>query len=182
MNSPSIERLIDASNVPVIVTNRPACEGGKFNGTEKERITYLQRACHLGVKYVDMELDHFHDLDRKATTRLIVSYHNFNETPQNLDEIYSKIVDKGADIVKIATKANSYDDSRRMLNLIAAKHNEMDIIGICMGEKGVATRVLGPVYGGYLTFASLEGKASAPGQLDVHDLKTAWNVLRMDKE
>jgi len=183
MSNPNLERLVEASTIPVIVTNRHPDEGGKNKIiTEKERINYLQRACHLGVKYVDMELGHFHDLDRKATTRLIVSYHNFDETPQNLDVIYKTIFDKGADIVKIATKANSYDDSRRMLNLIADKHNEMDIIGICMGEKGTITRVLGPVYGGYLTFASLDkGKASAPGQLSVHELKTAWKILELEK-
>jgi len=180
MNDPDLEKLIGYSKIPVIVTNRHADEGGgKFKCEEKERIASLQRACYLKANYVDIELNHFYNLDRKSTTRLIVSYHNFNETPENLDEIYKRIVDKGADIVKIATQANSYDDCERMLDLIKSKHNEKDIIGICMGKKGIKTRIRGPLEGGYLTFACLDkNKASASGQVTIPELKNYWKILK----
>ena len=108
---------------------------------------------------------------------MIVSHHNFEETP-DLDEIYQRIAGKNPDIVKIATKANTYYDSLRMLNLIA--HADREIIGICMGGEGMITRVYGPSLGGYLTFASLgEGKSSAPGQLSVDDLRKTWKLLQI---
>ena len=68
-----------------------------------------------------------------------------------------------------------------MLDLVDSASANGDIIGICMGEFGSPTRVLGPLYGGYLTFASLgEGKASAPGQLTVEDLKRIWKLTHVE--
>ena len=114
-----------------------------------------------------------------SNTKLIISHHNFDETPRNLEDIYQRIAGKNPDIVKIATKANSYNDSLRMLNLISGA--DKDIVGICMGQQGMITRVYGPVVGGYLTFASLgEGKSSAPGQMNVDELRQTWQLLQLE--
>jgi 3-dehydroquinate dehydratase/shikimate dehydrogenase len=159
------------------VTNRTKQEGGRFEGSEERRIAYLQEAISLGAEYIDIESDYFHPFER-SSTKLIVSHHNFERTPENLEEIYGRISEQNPDIVKIATKAQNYGDSLRMLNLIAGA--DKDIIGICMGQHGIITRVLGSVYGGYLTFASLgEGKSSAPGQLSVAELRSAWQLLQL---
>lgn len=178
ISSPNLERLLRHSQTPKIVTNRTKYEGGRFQGSEDERIAYLREAIALGAEYVDIELNHYQPLERGGT-KLIVSYHNFEETPDNLDKIYQRISRKSPDIVKIATKAQSYKASLRMLDLIA--NAERDIIGICMGQKGIITRVYGPALGGYLTFASLsEGKSSAPGQLSVDELRRTWQLLRLE--
>ena len=178
MVNPNLERLLRHSQTPKIVTNRTKYEGGRFQGSEEDRIACLQEAIALGAEYVDIELNHYRPLDRKRT-KLIVSYHNFEETPDNLGEIYTSIAEKNPDIVKIATKANSYEDSLRMLNLISGADRE--IIGICMGQEGMITRVYGPILGAYLTFASLgEGKSSAPGQLNVSELRQIWRLLQVE--
>ncbi len=177
MGNPNIERLLAQSTVPKIVTNRTWLEGGMFEGSDRERIAYLEEAIELGAEYIDIELQHYQHLSKRKTKK-IVSYHNFELTPTNLDDIYKRIADKNPDIVKIATKANSTRDSLRMLELIAQA--DKDIIGICMGEKGIMTRVYGPSVGGYLTFASLgDGKASAPGQMSVEELRQAWELLQL---
>lgn len=174
-----LERLLRRSTKPVIVTNRYSAEGGKFQGSEEERIVYLQHAIELGAAYVDIELNHFHPLARNPQTLLIVSYHNFRGTPENLLQIYAEIVNKGANVAKIATMAQSPDDCSRMLDLVArVSQAGGNIIGLCMGEEGKSTRILGPVHGGYLTYASLSNdKASAPGQLTVAELRKAWELL-----
>lgn len=178
MTHPDLEKLLGHSQIPKIVTNRTKYEGGMFQGPEEDRLAYLQKAIDLGAEYVDIELNHYHPLDRKKT-KLIVSRHNFEETPDNLNGIYESIAGKNPDIVKIATKARSYGDSLRMLNLISEA--DKDIIGICMGQEGIITRVYGPALGGYLTFASLgQGKSSAPGQLNVNELRQIWRLLRLE--
>lgn len=178
MRTPNLEKLLRHSKTPKIVTNRTRYEGGRFQGSEEDRIVYLREAIALGAEYVDIELDYYHPMER-ANTKLIVSHHNFEETPENLDEIYQRIAGKNPDIVKIATKANTIDDSWRMLNLIYGA--DRDIIGISMGKEGVITRVYGPFVGGYLTFASLgKGKSSADGQLNVDDLRKTWQLLQLE--
>ncbi|MBI4167747.1 MAG: type I 3-dehydroquinate dehydratase [Candidatus Aenigmarchaeota archaeon] len=180
MKRPDLKRLLSSSPLPKIVTNRVAGEGGEFHGSEDERFAYLEEAADLGAEYVDVELNCFRRIPRKST-KLIVSHH-LGRTPDDLQEIYRNIVDSGADVVKIATMANSYQDSVRMLNLILQASSEgKDIIGICMGEKGIITRIYGPAFGGYLTFASLsDDKKSAPGQITAEELRRMWTLLKLN--
>ena len=193
MKRPNLERLLKHSQIPKIVTNRHESERGMFKGPEERRIAYLQEAVDLDADYVDIEYHHYNSLIEnhfaKKSTKLIVSFHDFDGTiVPALTSIYERIKEKNPDIIKIATKANNYSDSTAMLNLVAKSTNTnvpnpvgyRPMIGICMGEKGVMTRVLGPVYGSYLTFASLtKEKASAPGQLTVAELRNAWQLLQL---
>jgi 3-dehydroquinate dehydratase/shikimate dehydrogenase len=165
MDKPDLKKLISASVLPVIVTNRCKEEGGYFNGSEEQRIAYLMAAARLHAAYIDIELKHMPGEFDKNSSKLIVSYHNFSETPQNLKEIYNQIANTDADIVKIATMAKTKSDAGRMIGLI--EYAPKPIIGICMGELGKITRQHPK---NYLTFKCLPGKASAPGQLTINEL------------
>lgn len=172
MTNPDLERLVKYGRIPRIITNRPTWEGGNYSGEEEIRLEALQRAINLGVDYVDVEFKADHRLYRRGA-KLIVSYHNFDETPENLEEIYDQICAREPDIVKIATKAQNSYDTLRILDLI--KNADRPIIGIGMGEEGVSTRILGPVHGAYLTFVSLDDEPkTAPGQLTISELREAW--------
>lgn len=173
MDKPVLPELLSASKIPAIVTNRVKEEGGHFQGSETERIGYLETAIDLGAAYVDIELRHYVALDKK-NTKLIVSYHDFEKTPPDLQEIYDEILATNADIVKIATKENSEDDVSRMLRLLS--NSKIDTIGICMGELGKKTRLHA---GNYLTFASLsKEKGSSPSQFTVYEIKDALRTAR----
>ncbi len=101
-------------------------------------------------------------------TRCILSYHNFDSTPENLEEILSEMQKTPAAYYKIATMAHSTLDSLRMLALAKAHPN---LIGVCMGKKGEITRILGPLVGVPITYASLKPEwQSAPGQLTARAL------------
>lgn len=104
--------------------------------------------------------------------KTISIYHNFDETPQDLDAILEKM--PKADIYKIATMANSTIDALRMLCFVQRHKN---VAGMCMGPLGQITRILGPVVGGPLTFAAI-GKETAPeaapGQLQAEELASTY--------
>lgn len=168
MERPDLDLLLAACRIPAIVTNRAKDEGGSFGGTEEERISYLKKAIDLGAAYVDIEFRHYVELDKKKT-KLIVSYHNFEQTPANLEDIYQRIVETNADIVKICTKANTEEDVHRITQLL--EHSRVEMIGTCIGELGKRTR-LHPK--NYLTFASLtREKSSAPCQYTVAEIREA---------
>ena len=98
----------------------------------------------------------------------IFSYHNFSHTPENLEEILQEMQKTPATYYKIATMAHSTLDSLRMLALMKAHPN---LIGVCMGKKGEITRILGPVFGCPIIYASLNADwQSAPGQLTAREL------------
>ena len=80
--------LLERHTKPVIVTNRPVREGGKFDGSEEERISLLKLAIQLQADYVDIEHDSIQHISRgtvlrapTSKTKIIVSYHNFSEHP-----------------------------------------------------------------------------------------------------
>ncbi len=180
-----VAALIKAKTIPVIATCRPEREGGKFKGTEADRIALLERAAELGAEYVDIEHDVEHDaidkFSKKPGTKLIVSYHNFSETPSGseLSDLHKKLSSSGADIVKIVTFARKITDNLRIFKLLGQASKP--IIALCMGEPGRISRILAPKYGGFLSFASLgEGMESAPGQLSARELLDVYNFRAID--
>ena len=92
---------------------------------------------------------------------IISSYHDFKKTPDNLGEVLAQMDRFPAAIKKIATMANSSIDALRMLNF----SKKYGIAGMCMGEEGRITRILGHwLFDSPLVYASI-GKAVAPGQV-----------------
>jgi len=183
LKNPDVKFLIKSSQKPVIVTNRKKSEGGVYEGEERERIKVLLEAMASGADYIDIEFSVEDSIleeikNKKEKTRLILSYHNFHEVPENLEEIFVGMVQKGFDIIKIAVKAQSIEDNLMVFDIIKkAKRKNLKIIAFCMGEYGEISRILSPIFGGYLTFGSLrKGKESAPGQISADILKNVYRV------
>ena len=176
-----IEKALKCKTKPVIITNRPEREGGKFNGSEQDRLRLLQKAIELGADYVDVEYDSIKQITRRNRSKLIISHHNFKETPHDLSKIYNDICQYNPDIVKIVTYANDITDNIRIFELL--KSAQVPTISFCMGELGYISRILTSKFGGFLAFASLEkGKESAPGQLTVNELSKIYHFKEINKE
>jgi 3-dehydroquinate dehydratase/shikimate dehydrogenase len=154
---------------PVIVTNRPASEGGRHDWPDGVRIKTLEAAIELGADYVDVELRLAGAIRDRRRTKLIVSYHNFTSTPLDLATTYSTLVQAGADVVKMATMANSIVDNLRMFDVL--RHATVPCIGLCMGELGRVSRVLGRKFGAMLTYAPADpARGTAPGQIALDEI------------
>ena len=82
------------------------------------------------------------------------------------------------EIVKIVTYARDLSDNLKMFELLKrAKSEKQKLIGLCMGDLGEISRILSPLFGGYLTFGSLEtGQESAPGQIPAKTLKDIYRI------
>ncbi len=161
-----VEEAVKASR-SCIATFRP----GKSD--EVHRIRILATALRSGADYVDIELEadpgYREEIIRAARagdSDVIVSYHNFESTPEDgrLNEIVAACKAAGADVVKIACQVEGTGDVQSLLGLYR-KAERMVVIG--MGEKGLITRVAAPFMGAEFTFASPgSGKRTAPGQID----------------
>jgi len=103
----------------------------------------------------------------------IPSYHNYEETPKDLDALLASMPKEN--VVKIATMANCITDSLRMLDLVRRHRN---VAGMCMGPYGAITRILAPIYGSLMTFASV-GNPAAPGQLDAEELIERYRFKKL---
>ena len=166
---------------PIIATCRPKSLGGLNDWPDDVRLKVLQACVELGAEYVDIELEHAGKITRRGKTRLIVSYHNFTSTPLDVASIYTQIVQAGADVVKIATTANSIIDNLRVLEIV--RRAALPCIGLCMGEAGLISRVLGRKFGSVLTYAPMEKtKATAAGQILLDELIGLYNYRAITSE
>lgn len=179
-----LEQLLQQPRPKVIITNRRASEGGQFTGTAKNQLEILTTALQSGAEYVDIEMSWGTDIVRellslRKKSKVIVSYHNFTETPKQLEAIYRHLKKVNGQIIKIAVMANTITDCKRMFQVIEqAREDRQQIIGLCMGEQGEISRILGGLYGNFLTFASLNSKQqTASGQRPVDDMV---NMFRAD--
>ena len=167
----------------VVCTLRPKTEGGKFTGSEKERISIIKLIAEYNPFLLDIELNTLNknkELFRylKSTkTKLLVSWHDFKKTPENL-ELKNKIkqMSKFSTNVKIVSTAKSTDDSTRMLELYSNK-GKNNLISFAMGDFGRISRILCLYLGSPYTYVSL-GKAIAPGQFSVDEVKKIINLKK----
>jgi 3-dehydroquinate dehydratase / shikimate dehydrogenase len=84
----------------------------------------------------------------------------------------------GADVVKIAVTASSCaSECADVLSLLTRPEREgVPTVALSMGERGQLTRLLAGKFGGFLTFAALPGRSSAPGQPDVSALTRLYRL------
>lgn len=126
------------------------------------------------IDAVDIEIDtsiHKNVIDLAAGKVIIVSYHNYINTPDNdeLSRIVTQAVSLGANVVKIATMAQEKNDVVRLMNFTHAQSQHC--ITIAMGQIGKISRIVAPLFGSCATYAFLN-KTVAPGQLSVDEMVT----------
>ena len=173
--TPEQVSLLVAANPHTIVTSRVESDNPSLS------FNRLCAAIEAGAEYIDTELEYPDDLQlqlrnraRSAGTKLIVSWHNFSATPplKQLLEVYRSCAEKGADVVKIVTTANSLIDATRTMRLYRSvarlprkRGNRPPLAAFAMGSAGKFTRYLSLKIGSPLSYTYPDGaKATAPGQ------------------
>jgi 3-dehydroquinate dehydratase/shikimate dehydrogenase len=163
---------------PVVVTCRPTWEGGAFSGSEEERFRLLTRAWDLGAEYVDIEAratfaGEF--LVRTGGQRVVLSSHDFDALPADLDDRMRALLGTSAAVVKLAVPARRLRDILPVFQLHRLA-GARPFVALAMGEAGVATRVLAARVGSCWTYA---GSSWAPGQMSVPRLLQEFGFRRI---
>src|SRR4051794_26882101 len=116
--APDFKRLLENRPCPIIATFRRPDDGGRWKGTEEQRQMLIRQAVVDGFDYVDIEEDIAPKIRRFGKVKRIISYHNFKETPADLEERYKKMCELDADVVKIAVTPQKLSDNLRVLRLL----------------------------------------------------------------
>ena len=177
----NLRRLLDDRACPIIATCRRPEDGGKWMRSERDRQMLLRTAIVDGADYVDLEMDIAKNVPRYGNTQRIISYHNFEETPDDLEDIHHRISKLDPDIIKIATMANNPIDNIKALRL--CRDSEIPTIAFCMGEMGLPSRVLCGRAGAPMTYATFsEDRKMAPGQLTYEQMveEFAYEAITKD--
>jgi len=160
--------------IPMIATCRREERGGRFRGLLQDEVAILEAAARNGASFADMD---YRDARPIAGTRIIASYHNFERTPSDIEQHLGGAAAAPAHIAKIATTVRSWDDNRRLLQILSRPWPR-PVIVVGMGELGQITRIVGPSRGSFLTYATTRqpsGEPSAAGQISAREM---LDVLR----
>jgi 3-dehydroquinate dehydratase/shikimate dehydrogenase len=172
--------LLDQKPLTVIITCRSAEEGGNHRIDDHLRIPLLVEGARALADYCDIEEAYYEKAAQLSPdlSRLIVSYHNFLKTPDDLSEIYDRLASRPAAVHKVAARANQVQDVVSVFRILdRATAAGRNLIAISMGEPGLATRILGPARGGFLTYGSLDsGNTTAAGQLSCRELRDVYRL------
>jgi 3-dehydroquinate dehydratase / shikimate dehydrogenase len=173
-------------HVIAIGTCRRAANGGKFKGTIEAQLEVLAKASAAGCQLVDIELESAvrTKADKLQTLRasgaLILSHHDFQAT-KALDETLEKMVKIPADYYKLVSTATSLYDNVVMMKFLEKHSHQYSLIGLCMGEQGVPSRVLGVRAGSVFTFGALSpDEKTAPGQVTAQELDSTYRIESVD--
>src|SRR6266850_3763645 len=173
-------------HVYAIATCRRVANGGKFRGPIAAELDILAKAAEVGCQLVDLELETAQKIKpprlKKLRERaaLILSHHDFRAT-KKLEETLATMEGLQADFYKIVGTATTLHDNVVMMKFLEKESYKHSLIGLCMGEQGIISRVLGIRAGSVFTFAAVsEGQKTAPGQVSAQQLRSIYRIEQVD--
>ncbi|WP_028841817.1 type I 3-dehydroquinate dehydratase [Thermodesulfobacterium hveragerdense] len=189
LENPSKDEILKVFFYPFrfIFTLRTYREGGKAQVSPQSYADWILWALQQPFYLVDVEWRYLKkyyklfDLTNSFYDKILVSYHNFNRTPEKgyLKRMLCEMGDKGVIKAKIVTMAKVFEDSLRLLDLIRfAKELGIELITFGMGDAGSLSRVLCLLAGSPFTYvAPSKEETVAPGQIDLLTAKTIYSNL-----
>lgn len=169
----------------LLFTLRTRSEGGEIDLSSEEYVQIIKDVTQLyQPDYVDFEYyTHKAVFDQMLDfPNLVLSYHNFQETPDNMMEILSELTSLTPKVVKISVMAHTEQDVLDLMNYtrgFKTLNPEQDYVTISMGKIGKVSRITSDVTGSSWSFASLD-EASAPGQISLSSMKKIREILNED--
>ncbi|ENU91924.1 type I 3-dehydroquinate dehydratase [Acinetobacter vivianii] len=167
---------------PMIATIRTHNEGGQLTISDADYGKTYQ--AYLQQPFMDMlDVEMFRDqqivkntvkLAHAKKVLIVMSNHDFQKTPDEA-EIIKRLLKQdelGADILKIAVMPQSKEDVFTLMNatLKVSQQSKKPLLTMSMGKLGTISRIATANMGGSFSFGMI-GEASAPGQIDVTQLK-----------
>lgn len=184
---PKVKAFLETHpGIVVIATCRRVASGGKFRGSAASQLDILTKASAAGCQLVDVELqtalkckpEQLQKLRTRAA--LILSFHDFRGT-KKLDETLEKMRAFPADFYKVVSTATTLLDNVSMIQFLGRESDSQSLVGVCMGEQGIISRVLGVRAGSVFTFAAIgPGEETAPGQATAQELRSVYRIESVD--
>lgn len=177
---PSFPKVV---RFPSILTMRSRAHGGHFLGSERERQRMIRMALGAGFAFIDRE-EGTEDprLDQQiedSGARIIRSFHDFEGVPDDLAARILKLLKRKTELPKATVMPGNTGDLLKIAQCAQALRNQQKIL-LGMGDFGLLTRLLAPVFDSYLSYCSPPGMETAPGHLDPELLDTLFRFREID--
>jgi len=170
IKKPDVADLVAATDKSVLISCRRQEDGGGWIGSEEDRLRLLRQAIACSPAYVELELDIAGEIRRYGETQRVVSYTSLDEPIGNVDDIYDRARNHGADVVKFSWPTRTLDAMWPLL-VAVTKHRNPPIVGTGLGRSGLMFSLLGRKSSSPWIYAALEkGMEAYPGQPTIREL------------
>ncbi len=181
IKEPDVKDLIEGFDKPIIVSCRRKEDGGKFEGSEQERMGLLRQAIVAGPAYVELDLEIAPKIPRFGKTQRVISFTRMDRPETDIDSIFDEAANANADIVKFTWPTPTLDDAWPLLVAVSSKRR-LPIVGMGLGRADLTFSLLGQKYGSPWVYAALEqGLEAFPGQATVFELDETYACREIDK-
>jgi len=176
--------LLKGYSSRLIITIRKKEEGGFQDIREEERFDLFKRFLDIKPLFIDVELsasfvEEIITLARKKKVRVILSYHNLNQTPSydELLPLYQVMSKLNPDLIKIIAYAKGMKDN---ISIIRLYENLDNLVAFCMGDEGRLSRLFSLCFSPLAYFSI--GKPSAKGQFSVQEVDILKRILGVNND
>ncbi|TGN19855.1 type I 3-dehydroquinate dehydratase [Leptospira idonii] len=170
-----MKKKIKSLGLPALFTYRRA-EDSSVKSYVKlfpEDVEGILKDFNDNSNYLDIELNREDTIFKnyeQLNFRIIYSYHSFKKSiyAKEMREFIqnSKPVKKKNPIYKFAITPEDIEETADFMNDIKTLSKTNTMIGICMGETGILSRVFGDYFNSSYTYMTL-GEPKAPGQISI---------------
>ena len=179
---PDVKDMISGSKKPILISCRPVHEGGKFDGTEDERLALLRQAIIAGPDYVELDPASAMKIPRFGKTQRVVSFASMTRPLTDVEEAFDEATRCKADIVKFTWPTDILETAWPLLAAVSQKRL-LPVVGLGLGRCGLTFSLLGRKYGSPWIYAALEkGMEAFPGQPTVGELDDVYRWRQVDSK
>ena len=179
---PDVGDLISAIEKPLIVSCRRPQDGGKWAGTEEERLMLLRRAIAAGPAYIELDLDIASDIPQFGKTQRVISFTRLDRPEMDLDGVFDEAANAKADIVKFTWPTPTLGAAWPLLRAVSKKRIR-PVVGMGLGRPELTFSLLGLKYGSPWIYAALEqGMEAHEGQATVFELNDTYHCRDIDSK
>lgn len=174
IKEPDVKDLLEGAKKPILVSCRRQADGGRFDGTEEERLMLLRQAILAGPAYVELDLDAARQIPRFGKVQRVISHTSLDRPLGSVDDIFDEAVAAKADVIKFTWPTQTLEAAWPLLAAVSQKRS-LPVVGLGLGRCGLTFSLLGRKYGSPWIYAALEkGMEAFPGQPTVGDLDNLY--------
>lgn len=179
---PDVKDLITSINKPVIVSCRRKEDGGKWEGTEDERLMLLRQAIVAGPAYIELDLDIAQSVPRFGNTKRVISFTRLDRPETDIDSIFYEAANAKADVVKFTWPTPTLGAAWPLLAAVSQKRI-LPVVGMGLGRPELTFSLLGRKYNSPWIYAALEkGMEAHEGQATVFELNDTFYCQDIDRK
>jgi len=184
---PRLRRLMEMRpDAIVIATCRRTAVGGNFSGSVSAELEVLRKAIEAGCPAIDVEVESAETISSadwealRARVAIVLSSRDFKST-SHIEETFERMRAFPADFYSIVGTATCLHDNVLMTRFLERHGSEYPMVGMCLGEQGLLSRILAIRAGGAFTFGSAgQGKETASGQPTFRELRDFYRIEQID--